>query len=55
MGKKVVKFLENLEVFEEFTCLEESDYCDEVQINFEDVFEEEGIEDSYVDFSDVKV
>ncbi|WP_164930763.1 hypothetical protein [Aquifex aeolicus] len=55
MSKKVIEFLENYELLKGYTCLEESDFCYEFKVNLKDLLEEAGIEDSYVDFLDVKV
>ena len=57
MTKKLVYMLENSGLFDEITCLEEDDFCNDfIELKFlsnpEDGYP--NLEDSYVDFSDVK-
>jgi len=57
MTKKLVYMLENSGLFDEITCLEENDFCDDfIELKFLSNLEDEyqSLEDSYVDFSDVK-
>jgi len=55
MSKKVLEILENYDILEGYTCLEEDDFCGEFIIKVNNTSEETNMEDSYVDFLDVKV
>jgi len=57
MKRKFADILENSGLFDEITCLEEDDFCDDfVELKFLSNLEDEyqSLEDFYVDFSDVK-